>query len=372
MTRLSVTTVLVQNFLFCTVIALILWQLVPPVGQYGFFNNFVHAQAIGNSICLLAIALSRLATKFEFGGSWSVLVSMLLMTPVGVYIGMTLASLLLGLPRGPLEFLQEKDQLIISVITAVVASIAFSWYLANREKLLRLELLASEERRRADNARHAMLQAQLEPHMLFNTLANLRALIATDSDRATEMLDRLDSFLRATLSSSQASSNTVEHEFAVLDDYLALMQIRLGKRLSYSLELSPDCSRHMIPTLILQPLVENAIRHGIEPQIDGGEISVSAKYSGEKLILVVADTGVGITVEQTEQTASPADSPGNTHAGGFGLNNLRERLSQSFSKDAQLKFESADTDPLITGTRITVQIPRSAVNALQPDSAPPQ
>src|SRR6185312_14350513 len=121
-------------------------------------------------------------------------------------------------------------------------------------------------------ARLDMLQSQLEPHMLFNTLANLRALIAADPPRAQEMLDHLIAFLRATLAASRQPEHPLSDEFARIDDYLALMRVRMGDRLRTSAALPPDLAALPVPPLLLQPLVENAIKHGLEPQRGPGEL----------------------------------------------------------------------------------------------------
>ena len=354
--RISLPLVLIQNFLFCTVIAVILWLMVPSIGQYGFYNNFIHAQAIGNCICVLAIATTKLARYLHITDRWLMVLTILLVTPIGIYAGMTIAGWWLDLPGSPFS-LVGRDQLMASVVTAVIASIAFNWHMASKQQLLRLELLASEERRKADNAHHAMLRAQLDPHMLFNTLANLRALIATDTDRATQMLDRLDSFLRETLSSSRAASNTLDHEFRMLEDYLGLMGVRLGDRLRYRLQLADDCRSVSVPSLILQPLVENAIRHGIEPEIDGGTISVEASRQDEWLTLVVADTGTGMSRIAIDDVLADTPVREEERTDGFGLRSLRERLQATFGNDAMLAIDSIDTDATLSGTRITIRFP---------------
>jgi sensor histidine kinase YesM len=196
-------------------------------------------------------------------------------------------------------------------LSSLGISFGFLFYFYQREK-------GAELQRQATEARLKLLETQLEPHMLFNTLANLRALIATDPPRAIGMLDRLNDYLRATLRASRTDgstgSHTLSHEFARLRDYLELMAVRMGPRMAYALHL-PDALEHQpVPPLLLQPLVENAIRHGLEPQLDGGRISVSASAEGSSLILEVIDTGVGM-----DGTAP--------NGGGFGLNQVRERVA---------------------------------------------
>jgi LytS/YehU family sensor histidine kinase len=154
----------------------------------------------------------------------------------------------------------------------------------------RLAVLQAARGRAAQRGRGAAwLQSQLEPHMLFNTLANLRVLIGADSVRAQTMLDRLIAFLRATLAASRSGSHSLANEFARIEDYLALMAVRMGPRLAVRIEL-PDALRALpVPALLLQPLVENAIRHGLEPKVSGGRIEVSAHREADALVLDVRD-----------------------------------------------------------------------------------
>ena len=172
----------------------------------------------------------------------------------------------------------------------------------------------AEVRAQATEAQLKLLQTQLEPHMLFNTLANLRVLIGTDPVRAQEMLDRMIAYLRATLDASRTATHPLQAEFDRLRDYLELMAIRMGPRLAFTLELPPELAAVPVPALLLQPLVENSIQHGLEPQVQGGRITVSARCEGAQLVLEVADTGAG--------RAPPA--PGGR---GFGLTQIRERLA---------------------------------------------
>jgi len=271
---------------------------------------------------------------------------------LGAFIGITLASWLVGDASDPSYNSFNIGSVLFSAFVAVVASIIFSAYIRHRESMLKLKLAASEESRRADNARHAMLQAQLEPHMLFNTLANLRALIQTDTDKAVVMLDRFDSFLRETLSSSKMRHHSLEHEFSVLDDYLALMKVRFGDRLQYTLNLDHGCKDRLVPSLLLQPLVENAIKYGVEPQVDGAQIIVSAKGGAETTMVSVYDSGGGFdvtTIDRSDKLSQDASSLN----GGFGLNNIKERLVHSFGNRATFEMESNAA----SGTTVTLTLP---------------
>jgi LytS/YehU family sensor histidine kinase len=180
--------------------------------------------------------------------------------------------------------------------------------------------------------------------MLFNTLANLRVLIAHDPLRAQGMLDHLIAFLRATLAASRAGSHTLSAEFARLSDYLALMQIRMGPRLKIRLDLPEPLSALQVPPLLLQPLVENAIRHGLEPKVSGGRVVVTAVRHASHLVLTVHDTGVGL------------DAPAR-HGAHFGLQQVRERLSTLYGEAGTLDLRPAQTEE--GGTLAVVTLPCS-------------
>ena len=164
--------------------------------------------------------------------------------------------------------------------------------------------------------------------MLFNTLANLRVLIGLDPPRAQAMLDRLIAFLRSTLAASRRPWHPLADEWARIDDYLALMAVRMGPRLQARLALPPELASLPVPPLLLQPLVENSIQHGLEPQVEGGRIEVSASREGDRLVLRVRDTGVGLDA---------AGTPGTR----FGLVQVRQRLATVYGEAAALRLESA-------------------------------
>ena len=217
---------------------------------------------------------------------------------------------------------------------------SFYYHARGRQAALQAQIAAAE--RDASQARLALLQSQLEPHMLFNTLANLRALIALDPPAAQHMLDRLDGYLRATLGASRATLHPLADEFALLTDYLELMAVRMGPRLRTTLDLPEPLRAWPVPTLLLQPLVENAIKHGLEPCIDGGGIDVSAARAGDRLTLVVHDSGVGFEPAQAAAAG--------TH---FGLTQVRERLAAAYGARAHCAVESAPG----AGTTVTVTLP---------------
>ena len=190
--------------------------------------------------------------------------------------------------------------------------------------------------------------------MMFNTLANLRVLIATDPPRAQAMLDHLIAYLRATLGGARAALHPLQDEFARLADYLEIMAVRMGPRLAFALDL-PDALRAVpVPPLLLQPLVENAIRHGLEPQVGGGQIDVRASTrpgpGGSLLVLEVVDSGVGLGATPAHDT----DRPG-SH---FGLAQVRERLATLHGAQGTLELIAGNTRG--TCARVTFPLNSSA------------
>lgn len=238
---------------------------------------------------------------------------------------------------------QARTQLRSSLLITALAGIVGSYYFYSAGKRAYLERTMAEARQLANEARLKLLETQLEPHMLFNTLANLRALIGSDPQRAQTMLDHLIDYLRATLGASRASTHTLQAEFDRLGDYLALMAIRMGPRLRYTLELPSELAQHPVPALLLQPLVENSIQHGLEPKVEGGIISVSARREGDWLKLEVMDSGVGLA----------AKGPDQQDRQGFGTAQVRERLAATYGTQATIKIIAGSA----SGTCVTVIFP---------------
>ncbi|MBS0445815.1 MAG: histidine kinase [Proteobacteria bacterium] len=230
------------------------------------------------------------------------------------------------------------------MLMSLVPAVIITYFFYSRSTIVEQEAAIQTAQRLAAENQLKLLESQLEPHMLFNTLANLRVLIGIDPLRAQAMLDQLIAFLRATLKASRTAAHPLAAEFARTADYLALMQIRMGTRLQTRLDLPESLADVTVPPLLLQPLVENAIKHGLEPSVGGGRIDVSAARDGTDLILTVRDTGVGLT-------AAPADGDGTR----FGLAQVRERLATLYGDHAA--FAIADADDGGGGARAVVRLP---------------
>ena len=224
-----------------------------------------------------------------------------------------------------------RAQLRVSIAITLVAGLIGTYYFYTKGRSARLRAQVNAVRAQATETRLKLLESQLEPHMMFNTLANLRVLIATDPARAQAMLDHLIAYLRATLGGARAALHPLQDEFARLTDYLEIMAVRMGPRLAFTLDLPTALQGVPVPPLLLQPLVENAIRHGLEPQVGGGRIDVRASTlpgpTGMLLVLEVVDTGVGLG-------ASPEHGTGSR----FGLTQVRERLRTLYGERGTLEL----------------------------------
>jgi sensor histidine kinase YesM len=163
------------------------------------------------------------------------------------------------------------------------------------------------------------------------------------------MLQRLITFLRATLSASQRTTHPLGEEFSRAGDYLALMQVRMGPRLQIELQLPPELADTPVPPLLVQPLLENAIQHGLEPKREGGLLSLRAQLDGDRIIITVHDTGQGLVASKAQSR-----KPTHGHAHGFGVSCVRDRLQSLYGGEAFLTLHDAPHGP---GTMATLELP---------------
>jgi LytS/YehU family sensor histidine kinase len=208
-----------------------------------------------------------------------------------------------------------------------------------RDQALAFELERSKLERSALDARLRLLQAQVEPHFLFNTLANIQALVDAGSPHASSVLKSLIAYLRVAVPRMHDPATTLGQETELVRAYLELMQMRIPDRLKFSLHVDEAARPLQCPPMTLLTLVENAVRHGIDPSEEGGRIDVDVWVRNGRCHAHVADTGVGL------QSGS---------AGlGTGLSTLRERLQLAFSGDAQLHL----TEVVPHGVRAELNFP---------------
>ncbi len=288
----------------------------------GFVVNLVFSQCAGLSIMVLIRLALRLPLR---GAARSAAVAVAIVA--GATAGGMLGRLLTGIDVSP-PGSHETQSLLIGLVFGSIAA-GFFW-LRERNVLLESDLQARElARLQAEKqslaAQLRMLQAQIEPHFLFNSLANVAALIETDPKLAGQLLDALIRYLRFSLTRTRAEGGTLGDEVALLTAYLDVLKIRMGQRLAYAFEIAPELMSTAFPPMLLQPLVENAIRHGLEPKVAGGHITVSAERRADRLQIAVTDDGLGF-----------AETPGE----GVGLANIRARIAAIYGSTARLDLRS--------------------------------
>jgi len=197
-------------------------------------------------------------------------------------------------------------------------------------------------------ARLSALRMQLHPHFLFNSLNAITVLVRDqDTVNAARMLDLLSDVLRQVLRSDQTHETSLSSELSFLERYLAIEQVRFSDRLKVQFDIDPTLMGAAVPAFVLQPLVENALRHGIARRADGGTVNVSARRDGDVLVLSVADDGPG-----TAGAGPPEPTTGN----GLGLANTRERLTTLYGDHASIELQTR-ADDRFTGTIATVRLP---------------
>ena len=217
--------------------------------------------------------------------------------------------------------------LLVAPWTALAALVRQKEAMA-RHQALAFELERSELGRQALDARLQLLQAQVAPHFLFNTLANVQALVDTGSPRASAVLRSLIDYLRAAVPLLHEPAATLGRELRLVEAYLELMHMRMPDRLRYTLHVDDSALELRCPPTTLLTLVENAVRHGIDPSEEGGVIDIHVERRGDRCMIRVSDTGVGL--QQTNEGLRT------------GLSTLRERLQLMFGGDSQLRISQKE------------------------------
>jgi len=231
------------------------------------------------------------------------------------------------------------------ILLSAAIKIAYAGRVKAEAKAAEAQEVAEAEslQRQVVEARMAAMQAQVEPHFLFNTLASIDHLIEVDPQRASRMQKNLIALLRASMPAMREKATNLGRELDVVRPYLEILKVRMEERLQAQVDVPEGLYSADFPPMMLQSLVENAIKHGLEPKADGGSLTVSAEVAHGKLHVSVADTGVGFARAATAGT-------------GTGLTNIRERLKLIYGDAAELRI----TPNAPTGTRVTIVVPYKA------------
>jgi sensor histidine kinase YesM len=228
---------------------------------------------------------------------------------------------------------------------------AINFFLQIEEQADRLERLEAQ----ATSAQLAMLRYQLNPHFLFNTLNSISTLVLLkQTEPANAMLTRLSAFLRHTLVSEPGSKVTIAQEVETLQLYLGIERMRFEERLRTEFHIEPEAANACLPSMLLQPLVENAVKYAVSPQEEGACISLSAQLVGQRLRVAVSDTGPGLREAPSRASYSAAlAGVGRTTSTGVGLANIRDRLSQAYGEDHRFEIRN----PPEGGFTVIIEIP---------------
>jgi sensor histidine kinase YesM len=334
-----VFTTLALTAVFNTIIALFLSYLA--FGK-GFLINFTFSQAIGLCMCSFILA----GHYFIRGPSIAGHVVMLLVTmPLGALAGAVIGALVAGIPFS--EILRGRPALFLQMLfVGMLFGTMITYFFFSRERISQTEAQLQEEQikrltleKKTLESHLRLLQAQIEPHFLFNTLSNILSLLDSDPVKGKAMLVDLTRYLRASLSRTRDRMTTLGQELDLVRAYLDIYKVRMGQRLRYTMEVPEGLKETPFPPMLVQPLVENALKHGLEPRVEGGEIRIAAEDLGDRFRLVVSDTGAGLM----ENTVA-----------GVGLSNVKERLEALYGDKGRLILE--DNQP--SGLRVTMEIPR--------------
>jgi sensor histidine kinase YesM len=335
-TKKSFLESLLYTFVFDTIIAFFLTAI-----HFGdtFLINFIISQCIGLSICTcVLIALHFFPSDRPIWQALRVAVALISGGLCGSYLG----SFVSGLNPATLF---ERHSLLQLLILGVMFGSIITYFFSSREKIAESQAQAQEEKikrltseKKAAEANLKLLQAQIEPHFLFNTLSNVLSLLDTDPSKGKSMLVDFIQYLRASLSKIREEEATLGQEMEMIRAYLNIFKVRMGDRLYYKIDLPEKLKATTFPPMLIQPLVENAIKHGLEPKVDGGEIFISGEAKDGLFRLEVVDTGDGFKGEKNF---------------GMGLSNIRARLQTLYGNSGRLILK--ENEP--SGLKATIEVP---------------
>jgi len=287
-------------------------RLAERVLPAALVERMSHVRDIRAGMWLAALALGGIILGMTIG-----------FTIVPMLVGFNVWGMFISLPAALTKF---------AVFILFIMACNWAWWRSRlRQQQLQHEVTESRLR---------LLQGQIEPHLLFNTLANIQSLMDYEPARAKQMLETFSSYLRASLGQLRQTDSMVEAELDTAMQYLSLLHIRMDDRLRFHIDASVEARMAVVPTLMLQPLVENAIHHGLAPTLDGGSVHVSAIVRAGRLEIRVIDDGAGI------------DAPGRQPGAGMALANLRARLQTQFGAGASLTLRARDI-----GTEALLDLP---------------
>lgn len=341
MDRKRIFTCLALTGVFNTIIALFLTFV--GFGR-GLLINFIFSQSIGLCMCSFILAGHYVVRRPSIT-SYAIL--LLVSVPAGAAVGTLIGTRIAGFSFS--EILQGEPALFTRMLfLGILFGTMITYFFFSRERIFQTEARLKEEQikrltleKKTLETHLRILQAQIEPHFLFNTLSNILSLLESDPGRGKTMLEDFTRYLRSSLSRTRDKITTLGMEMDLIRAYLDLYKVRMGERLHYTMEIPDNLRERPFPPMLVQPLVENALKHGLELKIEGGEISIKVEEAVDRLRLAVADTGSGF----------PEDA-----GAGVGLANVRERLEALYNGKGKLILE--ENRP--SGLKVIMEIPHEA------------
>ncbi|MCP3899895.1 MAG: hypothetical protein GY707_09315 [Desulfobacteraceae bacterium] len=331
---------LAATFVINSIIAIILafWILK----GHHFIDIWVVSQCIGLSICFF-IVLTLAHTQINTRNQLFIKISAGLI--IGAIAGAIAGSLFLYIKYDKPFLAYFKSSFGENLFLGVFFAIPITYFLLsltkfedyeNRLQTEKIKSLTLEKQAVIEELKS--LQAQIEPHFLFNTLSNLKSLLDIDVEKGILMLDELNGFLKISLQRTRQVTISLSQELELVKHYLNIFKIRMGERLDYKIIADEEIKKISLSPLIIQPLVENAIKYGLEPKIEGGKIEIKCSINDNFLIIAISDTGCGLDTNSEF---------------GIGINNVNKRLNNLYGTDATLTIK--ENDPC--GTKAIIKVP---------------
>ena len=342
---------LIFNLMFAIAFTLLAYVFNRKIGLAQFPElfgwNIVMSNVIGFAFWIVFSALGPVIRGVNGRSFWFIALFYAILSTAIVTGSMWGFALVTG-QKDMLNSIGSLEQFFTSFVISLVISLFISILWKRRAEELTAQIALAEEQERVANAERAAteanlraLQAQIEPHFLFNTLANVTSLIHTKPDDAKRMLEDFIAYLRATLAATREQHSTLGGEFEMMKNFLSILKIRMGERLQVHLDLPSELHNAAIPPMLLQPLIENAIKHGLEPKLEGGSIALTAARDDDSVRIFIVDTGSGFS---------------NKRSNGIGLKNVRERIEKLYGARGSVLIE----ENLPGGTKVMVTIPYNA------------
>lgn len=332
----------IKNFIITAAIALVLALTFSAISfGEGFVANTIICLSIGMNMYFSVIAVFYV---FKPTNQIIRMVAAVCSLGTGLTIGLFLGLLLVGKDISP--FLSTRADILVETIVLGTITGFLYWYIVNSQRSMSITIAKVQKEKikrltiekQVVEANLKLLQAQIEPHFLFNTLSNIITLLEVDTAKGQNMLEHLTTYLRMTLTQSRAETSTLGQEIKMMESYLNIFKIRMGDRLNFTIMI-PEILRDLpFPPMLLQPVVENSIIHGIEPKVEGGDIWVKGEIKDKYLRLEIADSGLSLD---------------NNKDWGVGLSNIKERLDALYDNQAKLMFKTDKWE----GLAVIIEVP---------------